>query len=100
MSTVQDPAIKSYFFGKGYTDLRSTIVESWQRNLASAKNEFTLAGLLWPGTYAGKGIAILRGTAGVSVVLFGTAFVRLVAAVHLTVLLTFFRLIYLGVSLV
>lgn len=100
MNTVQDPAIKSYFFGKGYTDLWGTLVESWQRNLGSAKNEFAQAGLLWPGTYARKGMAILRGTAGVSVVLFGTAFFLLFSAVHVTILLTFFLLIYLGFSLV
>lgn len=95
-----EPAIKSYFFGKGYADLRATIVESWQRNWASAESEFAQAGTLWPGDYPAKGLAILRGTAGVSVVLFGTAVFLLFSVVHVTVLLAFFLLIYIGFTLV
>jgi hypothetical protein len=95
-----EPAIKSYFFGKGYADLRSTIIESWERNLASAQSEFAQAGALWPGDYPAKGFAILRGTAGIAVVLFGTAVFLLFSMVHITVLLTFFLLIYIGFSLV
>lgn len=95
-----EPAIKSYFFGKGYADLRATIVESWQRNRTSADSEFAQAGTLWPGDYSAKGLAILRGTAGVSVVLFGTAVFLLFSVVHIAVLLSFFLLIYLGFTLV
>lgn len=40
MSIATEPAIKSYFFGKGYQDLINVIKESWQRNLASAGDFF------------------------------------------------------------
>ena len=99
-TTAPEPAIKSYFFGKGYTDLGRTIAESWRRNLASAGDEFAKATTLWPGSYSAKALAILRWTAGISVVVFGTTFFLLVSAVHITVLLSFFLLIYLGFTLV
>lgn len=100
MTAIPEPAIKSYFFGQGYTDLKNTITESWNRNLASARGELAAGGKLWPGTYWAKGGAILRWTAGVSVVLFGTAFFLAFSALHITVLMTFFLLIYLGFTLV
>jgi len=68
----KDPAIRSYFFGKAYTDLWATIAESWQRNLDSAKEFFGKAsgndGLLET-FLAGMWIA-----AGISTLIFGTAF--------------------------
>jgi hypothetical protein len=100
VTAIREPAIKSYFFGQGYTDLKNTIVESWKRNLASAQNEFGQAGKLWPGTYLAKGGAILRWTAGIAVILFGTTFFLAFSALHITVLLMFFLLIYLGFTLV
>lgn len=39
----EDPAIRSYFSGKGYRDLWATIAESWQRNLDSAEEFFDKA---------------------------------------------------------
>ena len=100
MTAIQEPAVKSYFFGKGYRDLQATIVESWSLNLASARKELGAAGKLWPGTYLAKGGAILRGTAGISVIVFGTAFFLAFSALHIAVLLAFFLLIYLGFTLV
>ena len=41
MSAHVEPAIKSYFFGKGYTNLKNVIIESWQRNNASTKEFFS-----------------------------------------------------------
>ncbi len=98
MSKGPEPAIKSYFFGKGYRDLKETITDSWRRNLASAKDHFSKVQ-----TYLStdeKPWAIVWGTAGISVVLFGTAIFLLASAVHIVVLLTFFLLIYLGFTLV
>lgn len=99
-TAVPEPAVKSYFFGQGYTDLWATITDSWNRNLASARQEFTKANGLWPGTYWGKAQAILRWTAALSVILFGTVFFLLFSAVHITLLVGFFLLIYLGFTLV
>ncbi len=99
-ASTPEPAIKSYFFGKGYRDLLSTIAESWNRNLASAGEHFDKASRLFPGEAADKGLAILWGTAGVSVVVFGTAVFLAASAIHITILLLFFLLIYLAFSLV
>jgi hypothetical protein len=96
MSSMQEPAVKSYFFGKGYRDLQATIAESWSRNLASARKELAAAGKLWSGTYLAKGGAILRATAALSVILVGTAFFLAFSTLHVAVLLAFFLLIYLG----
>jgi hypothetical protein len=95
-----EPAIKSYFFSKGYHDLGATITESWNRNLASAGQHFDKVAKLMPGEVGDKALAILWGTAGISVVIFGTAVFLAASAVHITVLLIFFLLIYLGFSLV
>jgi len=101
MSTpLPEPAIKSYFFDKGYRDLRATIAESWERNLASSREHFEKASRLFPGGETDKAQAILWGTAGISVVLFGTAVFLAASAIHITILLTFFLLIYLAFSLV
>jgi hypothetical protein len=101
MSTATpEPAIRSYFFGKGYRDLLATILESWERNIASAQHEFGACGSLWPGDYPAKGLAILRGTAGVSVLVFGTLFFLAFSLLHVAALGLFFLLIYLGFSLV
>jgi len=100
MSSMQEPAVKSYFFGKGYRDLQATIAESWSRNLVSARQELAAAGRLWSGTYLAKGGAILRATAGLSVILFGTAFFLIFSTLHVAVLLAFFLLIYLGFTVV
>jgi hypothetical protein len=98
MTATPEPAIKSYFFGKGYRDLRATIVESWRRNLTSAQEHFSAARKSLSADE--KPMALIWGTAGVSVVIFGTAFFAAASAVHVTVLAAFFLAIYLGFSLV
>lgn len=98
MSTATEPAIKSYFFDKGYRDLGATIADSWRRNLASAKEHFDKVDH-YLGTEE-KHWALVWGTAGISVVVFGTAIFLLASAVHIVVLATFFLLIYLGFTLV
>lgn len=98
MTTAPEPAIKSYFFDKGYRDLRATIVESWRRNLDSARSHFAAAA-----KHAGadeKPMALIWGAAGVSVVVFGTALFLAASVVHIAVLAAFFLAIYLGFSMV
>ena len=93
-----EPAIKSYFFGKGYRDLGQTIRESWDRNLASAQDHFAKVR-----THLGSEEtwwAVLWGAAGVSVVLFGTAVFLLASLVHVLFLGSLFLVIYLGFTLV
>ncbi len=100
MSKPSEPAIKSYFFGKGYRDLGAVISDSWHRNLDSAQHELKQARSFWPREYHHKGLALLRGSAGVSVLVFGMVFFLAASALHIVVLGTFFLLIYLGFTLV
>lgn len=100
MSTAAEPAIKSYFFDKGYRDLWATIQASWQRNLATCEEHFAEVRRLVPGEPADTAQAVFRGAAGVSVVVFGTAVFVLASVVHVLVLGLFFLLIYVAFTLV
>jgi len=92
MSAHSEPAIKSYFFGKGYSDLQRTIADSWRANLASAasfskKVDFSKG-------IGEKLLGIMYIAAAASVMIFGTAFFLIASAVHVIVLVAFFSLIY------
>ena len=94
------PAIKSYFFGKGYRDLGGTIRDSWLSNWETAKefgSKFA--------DYCSQGewyyfLAAWAGFAAFSVVLFGTIFFVAISAVHIAILGTFFLLVYLSFTLI
>ncbi|MCB1037558.1 MAG: transposase, partial [Acidobacteria bacterium] len=100
MSTekLPEPAVRSYFFGKGYRDLAATIRASWEKNLASAAKEFKAAAGLFPEHWGAKGLGVLRGSAGVSILLFGTVCFLAFSLVHVALLLLLFLLVYLGFS--
>lgn len=100
MSATAEPALRSYFFWKGYQDLRATIVESWKLNLASARDHFKSAEQYVPREGVEKGLAAFFGAAGASVVLFGTAVFVIASIIHIVVLFTFFLLIYVAFSLI
>jgi len=87
-----EPAIKSYFFGKGYRDLKAIIIESWNRNLDSSKDFFTKG--------ESTGEAIFWKGAGISVVVFGTIFFLIISLLHITLLGLVFLLIYIGFTIV
>jgi hypothetical protein len=96
----QPPAIKSYFFGKGYTDLWATISDAWRRNWESAS------------IYGGKGsycidrefpenfLAAFWYGAALSVVIFGTLFTAVLSLLHILILGAFFSVIYILFSIV
>jgi len=89
-----DPAVRSYFFGKGYRDLGATITESWQRNLSSAQEFFGKApGGDDPEQIFQSGVWIV---AGVSTLIFGTAFFLVASAAHVLLLGLFFSIVYMG----
>lgn len=92
-----DPAIRSYFFGKGYRDLLATILDSWQRNLRSSQEFFAKAP---SGNNAEalfqKGVWI---SAGISTLVFGTAIFLVASVAHILLLGTVFLLIYLGFTI-
>ena len=93
MSKAPEPAIKSYFFGKGYSDLRATIADSWQFNVDSASG-FAKKADFNHGLETSF-FSILNIAAAFSVIVFGTLFFLVVSILHVTVLLFFFTLIYL-----
>lgn len=99
MSKQAEPAIKSYFFGKGYTDLRDVIQESWQRNMDSANEFFSKiqsGGEWWEVVFS----SVFWGGAGISVILFGTIFFGAASLLHIVFLGAFFSLIYAGFTIV
>jgi hypothetical protein len=99
MNTTAEPAIKSYFFGKGYHDLWAVIKESWERNLDSTKDFFSRIkkdGEWWQNAFS----FIFWGGAGVSVIVFGTLFFVAVSLLHILLLSSFFLLIYIGFTIV
>ncbi|MEN8217140.1 MAG: hypothetical protein ABFS56_12385 [Pseudomonadota bacterium] len=99
MSISTEPAIKSYFFGKGYRDLGAVIKESWERNLDSTKDFFSRTkkdGEEWQKVLS----FIFWGGAGVSVIVFGTLFFVAVSLLHILLLSSFFLLIYIIFTIV
>jgi hypothetical protein len=95
------PAIRSYFFGKGFQDLKETILSSWWRNHESAQAHFRRAGE--HGSQEGlenKAQWILFSTAGISVVVFGTVVFLAASAVHVVILLTLLAVIYTAFTVV
>ncbi len=94
MARQAEPAIKSYYFGKGYADLWATIRSAWDLNKKSAeeyRGKATTAEGAW---------SVLWWAAAIAVVVFGTTFFVIASAVHVVVLLVFFGLIYISFSLV
>lgn len=90
-----EPAIRSYFFGKGFRDLQETIRASWWRNHASAQANFRRGGTHFSRDEWGeKGQGILFGTAGISVMVFGTVVFLAASAVHVVILAALLALIY------
>lgn len=98
MSATADPAIRSYFFGKGYRDLAATIVDSWNRNWISAQACFIKGRAHFSSDKKPSGV--IFATAGISVVLFGTLVFLVASAAHILILALFFLLIYIAFTLV
>lgn len=94
------PAVKSYFFGKGYTDLWATIADAWQRNLESASDYGHKGNSLLEEELPGKILAAFCYGAAVSVVVFGSLFTLIVSILHIVILLVFFSVIYLLFSVI
>lgn len=98
MNRPAEPAIRSYFFGKGYRDLRDTLVGSWNLNLATARDYLSRSGTEW--SREQQLMAVLWVSAGISVVVFGTVTFLLASALHVLLLAVVFLLIYVGFTLV
>lgn len=94
MPVIAQPAIKSYFFGRAYSDLFNTIKDGWQANLESVKKLFGRAREFF-GKDAWHWFAgIFFGSAGVSVIVFGSIVYLVTSAIHILVLGSFFIGVY------
>jgi len=100
MSSPPEPAVKSYFFDKGYKDLWQTIKESWSLNLASSEEHFQRASRTGFEDVAEGAQTIFWWSAGISVVVFGTAVFAITSLLHVALLGLVFLLIYIAFSLV
>ncbi|HLM67480.1 MAG TPA: hypothetical protein VK358_08135, partial [Longimicrobium sp.] len=101
MSTAPEPAIRSYFFGKGFRDLRQTIESSWWRNHECAQTHFGRGRLHYSSEeLTEKAMGILFGTAGVLVMVFGTVVFLAASAVHVLVLVSLLAVIYTAFTVV
>lgn len=99
MSTA--PAIRSYFFGKGFQDLRETIRASWWRNHDSAQAHFRRAAEHSSmEALEEKAQWVLFNTAGVSVMVFGTVVFLAASVLHVVILLTLLAVIYTAFTVV
>ncbi len=99
MST--SPAIRSYFFGKGFRDLWQTIHSSWWRNHESAQTHFSRGRSHYGSDELGeKALGILFGTAGVSVMVFGTVVFLAASIIHALILVALLAVIYTAFTVV
>lgn len=94
MAFVLQPARKSYFFGKGYRDLRKTVSESWEANVDSAQKLFARARPYFDDNAANWFLGIFFGAAGISVFIAGAVTFLLTSAVHILILGVFFGVVY------
>lgn len=102
MAAAPQPARKSYFFGKGYRDLGNTIKGAWSRNTESIKSYLENLGDLYLVDHiAGKIVlAVSNVLAIIAVVIFGSAITAVITVVHVTILLVFMAVIYMGFTVI
>ena len=100
MSRDPEPAVRSYFFGKGYSDLRNTIAASWQSNLDAANKHAKAADAALKLELPGTPFAAFWIAAAISVVVFGTAVFLVISVLHVALLLVCFFSIYVVFTLV
>ncbi len=103
MATVIQPAKKSYFFGKGYSDLLNTIKGAWQRNFYSIgkyKDHISDSYAASEGKFAFCFKLILNILAMISVFVFGSAITLIISVINIVVLLIFMTIVYIGFSVI
>lgn len=91
---IKDPAVRSYFFGKGFQDLRATIADGGKRNFDSAKGFIKKA----PGW--AEPMDVIKSSIwyaiGISILFFGSIFYMVASALHILLLGLFFIAIFIG----
>lgn len=101
MTSVTQPAKKSYFFDKGYTDLGNTIKGAWSRNGDSIKKYIENLQDLGDKSLIPKiFLATVNIIAIIAVVLFGSIITMSITAINIAVLLVFMAIVYVGFSVI
>jgi len=99
MAMAPQPAQKSYFFGKGYTDLLNTIKGAWERNFATiAKYKTNIAESRANDENRALRIFkfIVNVVAMIAVMVFGSFVTAAVSLINIIVLLVFMLFVYIG----
>lgn len=103
MATIVEPAQKSYFFGKGYTDLGNTIKGAWQRNFASIGKYKDKIGESRANGDSGAVVVIkfvCNVFAMLAILICGSIITAIVSFFHIVILLLFMLIIYIGFSVI
>ena len=91
----KQPAKKSYFFGQGYSDIKTAITTLWRKNAEVAKKYYA--------NYSDYGLMSFKGVfylfCALSVVTFGSLFFLVISLITLIILFFFFFFFYIGFSL-
>ncbi len=101
MASIPQPAVKSYFFGKGYADVGKTIKGAWQRNFASlGKIKDNISNARYRGKFAFVFLLILNVLAMLAVIVFGSIMTAAVSMINIAVVLVMMIGVYIGFSLI
>jgi len=101
MATLPQPAKKSYFFDKGYVDLKNTIKGAWSRNANSIKGYATnLQNLGDKEVFPKVFLGIVNILAILAVVFFGSIITAIITIINIIILIVFMVFVYIGFSLI
>lgn len=102
MATIAQPAKKSYFFEKGYQDLRNTIKGAWQRNwLSILTYKDKIALIQWDdGKFMGFLKLVAYILAIVAVLVCGSIITIGISAINIAILVIFMAIVYVGFTLI
>lgn len=101
MSTVIQPAKKSYFFGKGYRDLYNTIKGAWTRNSDSVKMYSKNIEDLKGRSFVTKlFLGLVNILAIISVYVAGSAITIMISTINIVLLVLFMSFIYIGFTFI
>jgi GTPase SAR1 family protein len=103
MAAIVEPAKKSYFFGKGYTDLGDTIKGAWQRNFTSIGKYKDKIGESRANGDSGA-IVVIKFVCNVfamlAILICGSIITAIVSVFHIVILLLFMLIVYIGFSVI
>ena len=101
MATVLQPAKKSYFFDKGYSDMGNTIKGAWSRNGDSIKKyRANLQNIDSESLALNILLTIINVLAIIAVIICGSIITAIITAINLLILVVFMAIVYFGFSII